>query len=299
MTFDARKGSELPGSNNSLYAAVVVAVVGGAFFLALTVPLPGKATSPDKPRTDVIATLEPAAPPTPTLLSSKSAEKYFETLHRVDPAASRALQKRLIEGANLPASVQSQIAFEHAAELFKRRSGDLALADTRHVDDLLSMTRESLRSASRSRSAWCKGSQYAALDQASFTDGSKVIEELEMLEEPLRDFGYDVMTSLLVAIEDAEEHPVRHGALTPTDKAALQGVMMSMVSDPQVMPLLMAAQSGADTDAVMKSLNVCELGATAMTALKTLPQDTKGRVFADLVRQSGSNGVNLESLTRF
>jgi hypothetical protein len=79
----------------------------------------------------------------------------------------------------------------------------------------------------------------------------------------------------------------------------MQGLVMSMVSDPQVMPLIMQAQAGASPESVLAKLNICELGATAMLAIKTLPQDTKGRVWAEAIRNSGGGLDQLKGLSGF
>tara|TARA_R110002094_G_scaffold142273_4_gene132744 strand:+ start:5898 stop:6797 length:900 start_codon:yes stop_codon:yes gene_type:complete len=299
MTFDARGGKPPASKNNALFAIAVVAVVGGAFLVALKFPGASKADSTSTRPQTIVATAEAPSVPTPAGWTSEAATTYFQTLSRVDPGASASLNKRLAKASRKPQPEQSEVVFEHAADLLKRHAADLARADTRHVDAILVMTRDRLRSASQSGSPWCQGSKFADLDQATLANKAALNRELKMLEEPLRDYGLELVTRLLIAIEDAQAHPVNHGTLTQTDKAAMQGVMMSMVSDPQVMPLLMAAQTGGNPDELVKSLNVCDLGATAVIAIKTLPQDTKGRAFADMVRQMELGGGDLTSLSQF
>jgi hypothetical protein len=299
MTFDARGGKPPASRNNALFAVAVVAVVGGAFMLTLNYSGAPK-SGPADPRSQTIASAAQApAVQVPSGWRSKSAKTYFATLSRVDPGASSSLTRRLAKVSGKPLAEQSEVVFEHAADLLKDHAADLARADVHHLDNILVMTRGHLRSASHSGSSWCQGARFADLDKASFADRAVLNRELKMLEEPLRDYGLELVTHLLVAIEDARSNPVSHGPLTQTDKAAMQGVMMSMLSDPQVMPLLMAAQTGADTQKLVTSLNVCDLGATAATAIKTLPQDTKGRAFADLVRQMELGGGDFGHLSQF
>ena len=299
MTFDARGGKPPASRNNALFAVAVVAVVGGAFMLTLNYSGAPK-SSPADPRPQTIAAAAQApAVQAPSGWTSKPAKTYFATLSRVDPGASSSLTRRLAKVSGKPLAEQSEVVFEHAADLLKDHAADLARADVRHLDDILVMTRDRLRSASHSGSSWCQGARFADLDQTSFADRAVLNRELKMLEEPLRDYGLELVTHLLVAIEDARSNPVSRGALTQTDKAAMQGVMMSMLSDPQVMPLLMAAQTGGDAQKLVTSLNVCDLGATAVTAIKTLPQDTKGRAFADLVRQMELGGGDFGRLSQF
>lgn len=299
MTFDARGGKPPASRNNALFAVAVVAVVGGAFMLALKFPVAPKSSPADTGSRTIAATVQAPTAQAPSGWTSEAAQTYFATLSRVDPGASSALNKRLAKISGKPRVEQSEIVFAHAADVLKDHAADLARADTRHLDDILVMTRDRLRSASHSGSPWCQGARFADLDQTSFADKAALNRELKTLEEPLRDYGLALVSHLLVAVEDARSNPVSRDALTQTDKAAMQGVMMSMLSDPQVMPLLMAAQTGEDADKLVKSLNVCDLGATAVTAIKTLPQDTKGRAFADLVRQMELGGGDLSRLSQF
>ena len=110
-----------------------------------------------------------------------------------------------------------------------------------------------------------------------------------------------LMLAALPLLSFAAEHgpELEKVDIDVSDKAAMQGVLMSMASDPQVMPLLMAAQTGTDSGELVASLNVCDLGATAVSAIKTLPQPTKGRAFADLVHQMELGGGDLGGLPRF
>jgi len=299
MTFDARGGKDQARGSTAIFALTTFAVVGGAFFLALNFPGTSKSGEAAQQAEIIVAAADTGNARMPAGLTSKPAKTYFETLARIDPGASARLGKRLARASRRPQAEQVDIVFDHAAGLLKDHAADLARADTRHVDTILTLTRKRLKSASRAGNTWCQGSTYAALDPSLLGDKTALNDQLKMLGEPLRDYGFELVTHLLVAIEDSQIHPVARGALTHTDKAAMQGVVMSMVSDPQVMPLLMAAQSGSDSRGLVSALDVCDLGATAAAALKTLPQDTKGRAFADLVRQMEHDGVDLAGLSRF
>jgi hypothetical protein len=70
---------------------------------------------------------------------------------------------------------------------------------------------------------------------------------------------------------------------TPTakDEQALQSVFLSIMMDERVMKLMQAASAGDASAASLEStLNVCELGDTVIAKLKSLPPDTKARVWA-------------------
>ena len=296
MTFDARGGKGPAISSNALFACAVVAVVGGAFLAVLNFPAPSDKNDASK---SMVAIAETEALAPPDGFSSKPATYYFETLARLDPPASASLQSRLGKADGKTGEDQADIVLIHGAALLKERVTDLAQADTSHIDDILVMTRDRLKSASRAGNIWCDGNQYADLDENALRNPAALEQNLARLEGPLQDYGFELMAHLLLAADDATRNPVARGPVTHADKAALEGVVMSMLSDPQVVPLIMAAQTSADPDELRRKLNVCELGATAMTALKTLPQDTKGRVFADLVKQLAEGNADLAGLTHY
>ena len=110
--------------------------------------------------------------------------------------------------------------------------------------------------------------------------------------DALLDMTFDVMAGLMIAIEDARVHPVQRGTLTRADEAALQGVVMSLMADPDVLPLMVSLRAGDDAKKTLNGVNVCNLGATAVTAAKTLPQETKGRLLAEAARQFRDNGTS-------
>ncbi|MBU2084635.1 MAG: hypothetical protein KKB75_17255 [Alphaproteobacteria bacterium] len=293
MTFDARGGKRPAISSNAIFACAVVAVVSGAFLAVLNFPAAshkdhGHLETVDMADTDLLSA--------PSGLTSKPATYYFETLARIDPSASEDLKGQLNKHGDRTGIDKSNIVLEHGAALLRERAADLARTDTKHIDDLLVLTRDRLKAASRASNIWCDGEQYADMNESSLRDPAALRQKLAQLETPLRNYGYELMAHLLLAADDAARTPVNHGPITHTDKAALEGVAMSMMTDPQIMPLIMAAGTSAHPDDLRRQLNVCELGATAMTALKTLPDDTKGRVFADLVRQLATGNASLATL---
>lgn len=334
MTFDARQTSPETGKSNLVFGVLTVLAVGGAFGLVLALPHGDKATQM-APEEDVPAVRQIAAVTDPVLplthapiivdepeadvpvLSpspatalehlpedggdmfgdSKAAKAYFKALRRFDPEARAQLDSALVNASAAPADRKAEIVLAHALSLLDRHGEALAHADTRHVDNLLDLTRARLKKAARKESPWCDGARYSSLSQSNLAGGDAMAAELRELETPLRDYTFEAMTRLLVAAADGKRRPVEHGEMTPLDEAAVQGVMMSIISDPQIMPLLLATQTGKDPEDALAEINVCDLGATAVVAIKTLPQDTKGRVFAALVRDRQGAAENFSLLS--
>lgn len=294
MTFDARGSTGSTRGNNLVFGAITVTVVATAFFGVLHLPKSEPAPIAGAPAASVASVQQ--VRPAPARLQGKPASAYLATLGRLDPAARETLDRRL---ARAGADEAVDLAIAHAGEVLKAHAEELASADTRHLDAWLDMTRNSLRQAASDRNEWCAGSRYAALSGLQGASTADIAAELSGLGSALSDYAFITLNHFLLAVEDARVHPVKRGPVTPRDEAALQGVMMSMVSDPQVLPIIMAAQSGGDPDAVLKAVNVCELAATAVTAVKTLPQDTKGRVFADMVRKARFDKGDLGALNGY
>lgn len=294
MTFDARGTNSSQKGNSLVFGAITTTVVAGAFFAVLCLPQPsGQSIVAEQPReTPIVQTVQHASPAAISL-SGKSARNLLATLTRIDPAAGQNLSAAL---AGAEENTYADIIKSHVGLALNAHSEELSLADTRHVDIWLDMTRQTLRQADRTDNPWCSGPRYAGLTNADFSQPDAIRQGFTGLSAQLTEYTFDSATLMLLAIEDARANPVERSGLTPTDEAAMQGVVMSLVSDPQILPLLMASQSGALPEDTLRSVNVCELGVTAVTALKTLPQETKGRVFAEFIKTADFEAGNLDGM---
>jgi hypothetical protein len=295
MTFDARGGEKASGGNALVFGAITLTVVTGAFFAVLHLPKSENSVGPGN--VHVLAQAQDAAKATEIEypeFSGKSAKTFLSVLSRVDPNARASLDRRLAK-ANV--YDHTKIAMEEAGKALARHKSELAQADMRHVDNWLDMTRTQLKKASRAKHRWCAGSRYQDLNAVTGLSGQMAAaSDLAGLSSELTDYTFESISLALVAIEDARTHPVTHGPMTHRDEAALQGVAMSMMSDPQIMPLLLASGADGPSKSALASLDMCQLGATAVTALKTLPQGTKGRAFAEMVRSAKFDDGDLRQL---
>ena len=292
MTFDARGSQKSSGGNTLVFGAITLTVVAGAFFAVLNLPRSDTGSAPLNTASAANTATEIQYPE----LSGKSAQAFLAALSRVDPEARRSLDRRL-EKAD--PHDHTRIALEEAGDVLARNKSLLAKANMRHFDTWLDMTRKQLRSASRSKHRWCAGSRYQALDSVSgFSSQMAAAADLSDLASDLTGYTLESLSLALIAIEDAGANPVQHGKITSRDEAALQGVAMSLMSDPQIMPILLASGSGGPSESALASLDVCDLGVTAVTALKTLPQGTKGRLFAEMVRSADFDRGDLDKLKR-
>lgn len=290
MTFDARGGDKSTGGSTLTFGAITILVVAGAFFAVLNLPKKSTSSAPLPVADAVIESTQHAG------LEGKSAEAFLRALGQIDPGARADLDRRL---SRADAHDHARIALATAGKVLDQHQDTLAQANARHVDVWLEMTRKQLQSASRSDHRWCAGSRYQNFDTASgFSSQMAAASDLADLGSELTDYSFASINIAFAAIEDARVRPVQHGALTHQDESALQGVAMSIISDPQIMPLLLAANADGPSPKMLDSLDMCELGVTAVTALKTLPQGTKGRAFSEFVKSADFDSGDLSQLER-
>lgn len=295
MTFDARGGPDgSGGTQNLIFGGVVVGIVGAAF--GLTLMFSGTRENAISPQAASSLVANAGEMDTSAFAATfeyrKEARDYFEALKAVDAKAYATLERKLSRASQASDSKRVEIVIKHAASVFKDHSGDLARANTSHIDNLLDLTRSSLKKASRAHSPFCEGVRYVGM--SSGPDAQKKAKGmLEDMGTGMDAFSFQALTVLMNAIIDARANPVKHGKVTNADEMAVQGVVMSMVSDPQVRPLIMARQQGKTEEEMLAGVNICQLGSTFLMAVKTLPQDTKGRLWAKGVREAELGGGNM------
>jgi hypothetical protein len=82
--------------------------------------------------------------------------------------------------------------------------------------------------------------------------------------------------------------PIPDAKLNADDQNALQSVLISFLTDPQLMDAMQSAmwQSGGSAEdmqmAVASRIDICQLGRSLVTKLERLPSGTKGRILAAL-----------------
>ncbi|MEO1406858.1 MAG: hypothetical protein AAFV54_10260 [Pseudomonadota bacterium] len=157
----------------------------------------------------------------------------------------------------------------------------------RHLNEVITLSRDRLRRAVSRRNPWCAGSAYkdimGAGTQAELTLVSdRMSRDIAGANAALAQYFADVGAIFLEGAVAARRSPTQLGPVTEQDEAALQGMVMSLVTDEQLIPVMVAAQQG-DVDETLDKLNVCSLGVTVVTAVRTLPEETKGRVWSGMM----------------
>lgn len=288
MTFDARgSGGASLDRGNLIFGGLVLLVIGAVFLFAFKLPDVFSSSGKDAPKIAAAGQLQGDA--LHTAFNDGASLTYFAALHTADPKAYSDLESEVGRKSGASPKVLRQMVMEHSESLVKRNARTLARADVKHVDAMILLMRQGLKDAGRSGSRYCRGSFYAGLANMSESEGRRLAKQVMELEGPMYDWGMRFNTLIAEAVTDAKANPVKHGAVSRRDEAAFQGVMMSLMADPQIMPLIMSDNSGAKPEDLLRKIDVCDLGDSILVAVKTLPQDTKGRAWAMAVKEANSS----------
>ncbi|MEO0982595.1 MAG: hypothetical protein AAFX03_08075 [Pseudomonadota bacterium] len=277
--YDARDPKAAGGRSDLLFGAIVIFVVGLAFVIGMKGPeLFGGGADRG------VASTPTADDPALAAFQDKKTRRYINALREFDADEYTRLADA-VDGATDKMDARLAL-FEHNEGLLRRHGASLANANARHFDAMLSLGQKALQRASNSGSQFCKGSFYANADRMSPRQLRRLGQDLVDSDE-LYEFGIDFNILMIEAMEDARTNPANYGEMQPKDQMAIQNMAVSLMSDPQIMSLAMTAQSG-DRSA-LNNVDVCKLGGSVVRAFKKLPQDTKGRIWADAFREGAKS----------
>lgn len=283
--YDAREKSM--GQSGLLFGVLTIAVISIAFFGILLMPsksAPGKIASSGTTSSgeQLLAVLD-----------DRSTRKYIIALNRVSPRATKNLDEAANAAIATGASKDElvQLVMESLEAELPNNMRYLAKFDVKHLDTLLSLSESGLRSLSGANSKWCKGAHYESFAGISEQAMERIVMKEFGYGSPIYDWSMQFNAAFLEAIADSKTNPSQHGKPTPSDEIALQTLAMKMVSNPQVMQLAtMRGQDQASMQRVMRNLNVCHLALTGIDAIQSLPKETRGRLWAEGVREMNNNG---------
>ena len=275
--YDARGKS----SNQSglIFGVFTVAVVAVAFFGVLLMPhgkktgaVPGVAVA-SQPQHAVL-----------TVLTDTPTRNYIVALGKVSPRASERLDAD-VATAIADGAGKNEIAImmmKSTQEDLLSEIQHLARADVSHFDKAMQMTKSGLGKLSSSRSKWCKGTTYETFASLGPARVQARIQNEFGYGTPAYAWMLDLNTLLLEAIIDAKANPVQHGPMSPKDQQAMQGVMVRLITNPQIMQLMSVQGDQAAMMRAMRNLDMCSLGVTGIDAFQSLPRDTRGRMWGEV-----------------
>ncbi|MEO0884004.1 MAG: hypothetical protein AAFY34_14920 [Pseudomonadota bacterium] len=282
--YDARKykggGSLKDGMAFGLFVMLAALV---SFLVAFKVPdlFASASADPAARVIDANASGELTFPDIDASRLDAALRRYDVDLHAAATARLASATDTTLDGMGDLLVDELAVALAADQELFARMP-------IRYLNEVINLSRDRLYKAERRKNPWCKGSSYG--DFMGVTDpsqlsliGDRMRQDMADANAALAQYVVDAGAILLEGAVAARRSPTQLGPVTDQDNAALQGMVVSLVTDEQVMPLMLAAQQG-DADGALEQLNICSLGVTAITAVRTLPEETKGRVWGQIMR---------------
>lgn len=220
-------------------------------------------------------------------LPDVDASRLDAALRKFDADLHAKATARMATVTDTTLEAMGEAFFEEVGAGLATKRSDFANMPIRYLNQVINLSRDRLSRAEKSKNAWCSGSSYKDFmgitdpAQLAFVSG-QMSEKMASTNIALSQYVVDASAILLEGATAARRSPTQLGPVSDQDEAALQGLILSLVTDQQVMPLMLAAQQG-NLDSSLDSLNICSLGVTAITAVRTLPEETKGRVWKEIM----------------
>lgn len=224
-------------------------------------------------------------------LNDAETVKYLNVLNRVKPELSSELHTQA-EAAIADGASNDELALLVVGSYGMAVQSDLKTlmqADVTHIEKLINLTQNGLRTLSMHAPKYC---QLATLEPLESKSPEQIVEELgAAFNYESRGYSWVLRFNMatLEAVENGREERNKYGRLTAADKQAVQALIMRLMTGPQAskyMPL--QSLSGPEQERAMKTMNMCDISIEALVALNELPRDTKGRLMGELRRELGS-----------
>ena len=216
---------------------------------------------------------------------------FESSILELDKSAHADLEEKLKQSANQADAIG--ITFAEIETLLQTLAPMLAQADIHYADAVLARTRDGLRSAAANSNPYCQGTNYSAFRQGPDPMRNALIFARELTSQipEIGQYSADIATLMLQAATNARHSPASYGPLTSVDKAAIEGVVSSLLDDPDIKKIALTLKTKQAVAPVLETMDVCIVSIAAITAISTLPQDTKARLWADIV----SDGTGLKA----
>lgn len=280
--YDARNSSNFEGQSGLIFGIITIAVVVTAFFGVLLMP------GGDKESAGLLTAQNEAENVILTKLDDRHTKRYVMALSRISPEAAEQLNQDAAEALADGASKNDLARLVQATfnEDISGVMGDLAKVDVRHINEMIGFTKDSLQGLSSSRSKWCKVSTYERMQSQPPEELFDLVLNGMDYTSPLYRFGVQGNAIVFEAVADARDNPVRHGRMTREDKKALEGLALKMMMNPEIQKLArVQSMSPLQKQQVISNTDACKLAIAAIDVVDSLPDGTKGRMWAEGFRQ--------------
>ena len=276
--YDARGGGS--SSNGTMFGLAVGGVIVAAFAAVFFWPT-GNAGS----NTNVIAN----GVQVHAAFESEEEQAFAKTLRKVDEASYLRLEKRFQNGG-VAASKRHEIMMEEILTVAMDHIGDLARSDVKYFTAMIDDVNNGLKSASRSGEKLCKGSTYTSLQNMNEVQVGRFLEREILSKKEIREFALKLNRRMLEAILEARKNPKNYGPMQASDQRAVQNMARKLMFQPEFLGIAMSMNSGRNPEAALAKIDVCELGHVVLRTINQLPEQTKGRIWAQAIAEVEKNG---------
>jgi hypothetical protein len=228
------------------------------------------------------------------LVSDPDSKTYLNTLDATFPSAANQLRGQLIEARrrDAPEAEVSLMLLKAGYEPLIGSLDRLSKADIRYFNRVLSLTEDRIETLSQSGARYCLGSdlvEYASLAEQQLY--RTVFDHIEP-GDPLYSYLLEVNGLLFDAVRDARSDPNIYARPSQSDMGALQTLGVSVLTDPDITLLLTTeGKSRSEMDAVLETVDFCELGLRMIGRVDGLPSQTKERIWYEGLRMLRINGI--------
>jgi len=280
--YDARP-NKLFGDGNLLFGVATIVVVGACFVGALTIPGLGGGEKADGTMVAGAAAPAMAYEVNPEALNKAMAspdeQRFLRSLLALAPSRYVALQ-RTFSDEKLSRQDQMAAIQEAATSTIAEHADILTYASGQSLNRLMDGAIRDLRTAQQSGSRFCQGATYRDIAGAPQAAVAGWAAGQEFSDEDFFPTAVRMNADILDLLRQAKTNPARHGLFSRSDEAELQRAMVTVMTDPAVMRVMMAK---GDPDGALASLNLCSVGVKALSSLRALPDETKGRAWAAML----------------
>lgn len=269
-----------PGLKLGLVVLAVVALGFVGVFVFGPSPQAGSADSLTEPQTTLFDVLTDA----PT-------REAVDALKSVSPATFAELdtltRRAISEGAE--AQDVSEIVLEALFAQFQAQAGAVKSAGSAQYQRVVADLANGLEQMKDADSTWCEGATIAAFLAQNEADLVPTLLAEFPYASPQYDWAMEWMTTILKAARQGQTQPIRYARPGFRDEAILQQEGLALGSEQWALGLQIAAFANSEgisyakMQDVVSSMNVCELGIAVETVSGRLPEDVRGRIWADLM----------------
>ncbi|WP_300381755.1 hypothetical protein [Henriciella sp.] len=270
-------------SNGLGLALVATCITTAVFFALVFMPdVTGQGTS----EVDRTQGLSAGQEELEAVFDDAPTQAFIEAYSDTFPARAADLETEISHARTGRSHARLGLVLLHAgAEDIRDNLDRLSRADTEHFNALLDHVRNGLERLSASGAPYCMGDDllaYASLPKQEFYE--VVFEHLEH-GTPLYNFAATTETLLMNAVRDARKDPVLHSGIAAPDQASLQQLGLSLMTDMRLSRLLTTeGKRRTQMDAAFSETDFCVLGVDIITKVDRLPDVTKGRLWATMMR---------------